>query len=100
MTVTQTSKLRALFQSRKFWALITSLVGLAVATYDQTMPPGQAVLAAVAALSLYSVGTAIEDNGNTPPPTVTINHTGAPPTVTMTSGSVTTAALNQPPPKT
>lgn len=72
----KTGKLTALLHSRKFWALVTSLVTLGVGVGYHAMPPDQAILAAVAALSLYELGVAHEDNGiaqasaslATPPP--------------------------------
>ena len=56
-------KLKRLLQSRKFWALIASLVAIGSAVYTGTMPAEQAIQAVVAALAAYSIGTGL-DNGN------------------------------------
>ena len=57
-------KLKALLQSRKFWALIVSLVAIGVGVYNGAISSATAVQAAVAALAVYSIGTGIEDSGN------------------------------------
>jgi uncharacterized protein involved in exopolysaccharide biosynthesis len=62
-TYIKTGKLTALLRSRKFWALVTTLVTLGVGVGYHAMPPDQAILAAVVALSTYSLATAHEDNG-------------------------------------
>jgi hypothetical protein len=54
--------------SRKFWALVVSLVTVAAGYATGELQVWAAVTAAVSALAAYSVGTAIEDSGKTPPP--------------------------------
>lgn len=56
-------KIKSVLKSRKFWALIASLVAIAGAFFTHAIDPWQAVQAAVAALALYSTGVAIEDAG-------------------------------------
>jgi hypothetical protein len=69
MTWTEFSrKLLLLLSSRKFWALIASLVTVAAGYATGELQVWAAVTAAVSALAAYSVGTAIEDSGKTPPP--------------------------------
>lgn len=57
------SKLGALFVSRKFWALITSLVAVAGAFYTSQLSGQDAANSVVMALAVYSIATGIEDNG-------------------------------------
>jgi len=54
-------KLAALLTSRKFWALVASLVTVAAGYSTGDLAVWQAVTAAVAALAAYATGTAIED---------------------------------------
>jgi len=49
-----------LLHSRKFWALVTSLVSIVAGYATGAVDPWQAVQAAVAALAAYSVGTGIQ----------------------------------------
>jgi anti-sigma-K factor RskA len=57
------NKLKAMFQSRKFWVLIAAIVAIAAGYFTQGITEWQAIQALVAALGLYSTGVAIEDNG-------------------------------------
>lgn len=54
-------KLKALLQSRKFWALIVALVGVGTAAYTGKMVTADAINAAVAALMAYMVGTGLDN---------------------------------------
>ena len=54
-------KLAQLLTSRKFWALVASLVTVAAGYSTGDLAVWQAVTAAVAALAAYATGTAIED---------------------------------------
>lgn len=56
-------KVKALFKSRKFWALIAALLATTGALLTQQIDVWQALQAAIAALAAYSTGVAIEDNG-------------------------------------
>ena len=53
-------KFKQLLQSRKFWALVTSLVAVWSAFYTGGISAVEAVNATVAALGLYSVGTGLD----------------------------------------
>lgn len=53
----------ALLHSRKFWALLVTLVGIAAGFSTGGLTQWQAVQALVAALAAYSLGVAIEDSG-------------------------------------
>jgi hypothetical protein len=55
-------KIKQLLQSRKFWALVASLVAIWGGYYTGGVTLLEAVQATVAALGLYSVGTGL-DNG-------------------------------------
>lgn len=59
-------KLLFMLTSRKFWALVASLVTVAAGYSTGEMPVWQAVTMAVGALAAYSTATAIEDNGKPP----------------------------------
>lgn len=59
-------KLKALFQSRKFWALVSSIVAVGVGVYNGAINPADAVQLIVAALAAYSIGTGL-DQGNPEP---------------------------------
>ena len=54
-------KITALLQSRKFWALIASLVAIGAGYATGQVDVWQSVQAAVAALGLYSVGTGLDN---------------------------------------
>ena len=56
----ETNKFVEVLKSRKFWALVTSLVAIGGAVYTGSVSPVDAINAAVAALAAYSIGTAIE----------------------------------------
>jgi cytochrome bd-type quinol oxidase subunit 1 len=56
-------KFHELIRSRKFWALIASVVAIAGAVHTDTMPAAEAANMLVAALAAYSVATGIEDSG-------------------------------------
>lgn len=56
-------KTKAILRSRKFWALMASLVAIAGGLLTQQIDTWQAIQAAVAALAMYSTGVAIEDSG-------------------------------------
>jgi hypothetical protein len=56
-------KFNELIRSRKFWALIASVVAIAGAVQAGTMPISEAANVLVAALAAYSVATGIEDSG-------------------------------------
>lgn len=57
------AKAQAVLKSRKFWALVASLVAIAAAYSTGDVQVWQALTAVVAALAAYSTATAIEDNG-------------------------------------
>jgi len=61
-------KIKSVLQSRKFWALVASLVGLGCGIYSGALTPVQAAPLAVAALAAYSIGTGIEDSAPPTPP--------------------------------
>ena len=56
-------KITHLFRSRKFWALIASVVALIGAWQTGSMPGADAANTLVAALAAYSIATGIEDSG-------------------------------------
>ncbi len=53
-------KLRDLFMSRKFWALVASLATTAGMFASKQVTGAQALAAVIASLSAYKLGTAIE----------------------------------------
>jgi uncharacterized membrane protein len=53
-------QLRRILRSRKFWALVASLVGVLSAFLLQEINVWQALQLAVGALAVYSTGVAIE----------------------------------------
>lgn len=55
-------KLKALFKSRKFWALVASLVAVAGGYYTGAIAIFDALQLIVAAFAAYSIGTGL-DNG-------------------------------------
>lgn len=57
------TKLTGLLKSRKFWALVVAVVAVAQSRALGQITDWQSVQALVAALSAYSLGTAIEDHG-------------------------------------
>lgn len=57
------TKLKELLASRKFWALIASLVTIGAGYFTGSVDASSAVNAAVAAFGLYAVGTGIEAAG-------------------------------------
>lgn len=59
------SKLTSLLRSRKFWALVASIVAVVGAWQTGSMDGAQAANTVVAALGAYSIGTGIEANGTT-----------------------------------
>ena len=58
------NKFTSLFQSRKFWALVGSIVALATAYQSGSMSTAEVANALVAALAVFSLATGIEDSGN------------------------------------
>lgn len=56
-------KFQALLQSRKFWALVSSLVAVGFGLYNGAINAEQAANLVIGALSAYSLGVAIEDHG-------------------------------------
>ena len=56
-------KVKMMLKSRKFWALIASLVGIASAFFTNSITDWQALQMLVAAFAIYSTGVAIEDSG-------------------------------------
>jgi len=56
-------KLKALLQSRKFWALIAGLVSVAAGYFSSAIAPDLAIKSAVALIVGYIFGTGIEDSG-------------------------------------
>ena len=56
------TKLKALLQSRKFWALIASLAAIITGYLSGGLTVSVAVQSAIAALAAYMVGTGL-DNG-------------------------------------
>lgn len=57
------TKLKELLASRKFWALIASLVTIAAGFYTGQVDATSTINAVVAAFGLYAVGTGIEAAG-------------------------------------
>ena len=57
------AKLTNLLQSRKFWALVVALVAVAAGFFQNQIDEWQAIQAAVAALSAYSLATGISTSG-------------------------------------
>lgn len=55
-------KLKSLFKSRKFWALVISLSGIWTAVYVGSIAVPEAINTSIAALAAYSIGTGIEDS--------------------------------------
>jgi len=78
------SKLEALLHSRKFWSLITSLVGLGVAVAYHALPPDQAIPLAVAALAAYSVGVGLDSPATVIPTAGSTTNVAGPTTVVQT----------------
>lgn len=56
-------KLKRELQSRRFWAMVTTLTGIWCAAYTKTVTPIEAVILCVAALSTYSIATGIQTAG-------------------------------------
>jgi hypothetical protein len=56
-------QLKALFRSRKFWALLTALATTAAAFSAGKIDGWQAVLAVIASTQVYALATAVEDAG-------------------------------------
>ena len=57
------SKLQGVLKSRKFWALVASLVAVIGGFYTGQIPAQDAANNLVIALAVYSIATGIEDNG-------------------------------------
>ena len=55
------NKFLALLQSRKFWTLVGSLLAVAASYSTGDINIWQSLIAAVTALSVYSLATGIED---------------------------------------
>lgn len=53
-------KLITVLQSRKFWALVGSLVTVAAGFFTGQIDAGTALNAVIAAFAAYSIGTGIE----------------------------------------
>lgn len=66
------TKLSGLLKSRKFWALVTACLAVAQAHALGQITDWQSIQALVAALSAYSLGTAIEDHGAVSVPAIEI----------------------------
>ena len=73
------NKLTALLHSRKFWTLVVSLVTIAGAFATHQADALAALIAAITALSVYSVATGIEDAGRNSASTRVITSTTNPP---------------------
>ncbi len=56
-------KFKQLLSSRKFWVLIAALIATAAAFFTSEITAWQAVQALIAAIAVYTTGTAIEDAG-------------------------------------
>jgi len=56
-------KIKAMFKSRKFWALCAALVAILSGYLTENISVWQSVQALIAALAVYSTGVAIEDAG-------------------------------------
>lgn len=56
-------KLISVLQSRKFWALVISLVGIWTSVYVGALSVPEAINASVASLAAYMIGTGIEAAG-------------------------------------
>jgi len=80
-------KLKALLQSRKFWALILAMVGIWASYFSGAITAPEAINASVAALAGYMIGTGIEASGQGVVVTTT-KTVESPPT---SSGAVTTS---------
>lgn len=57
------SKFKSVLQSRKFWALISSIITVGGAWYSGQVNGQDAANAAVLAFAAYSIATGIEGNG-------------------------------------
>lgn len=57
------NKFIGLLESRKFWALVGSVVALATAHQSGSMSTAEVANALVAALAVFSLATGIEDSG-------------------------------------
>jgi len=66
--VTLQEQLLGVLRSRKFWATVLSLAGTAVAYSYGKIDSQTAVLAGIAALGAYCVGTGLEGPRIPPPP--------------------------------
>jgi len=53
-------KLKALFKSRKFWALIGSLIAVAAGYFSGNVNVFDSLQLAVAAFAAYSIGTGLD----------------------------------------
>ena len=53
----------AVLRSRKFWILVTAVVGIVASFSTGGITQWQAIQAFVASLAAYSLGIAIEDSG-------------------------------------
>ena len=56
-------RIKHVLRSRKFWALIASVVAVIGAWQTGAMPGAEAANTLVAALAAYSLATGIEDSG-------------------------------------
>ena len=61
--MTLLEQFKKILRSRKFWVLVTALVGTLAAFLTNEISAWQALQAALAALAVYSTGIAIEDKG-------------------------------------
>lgn len=57
------NKLQTVLKSRKFWALVASLVTIIGGFYEGQIPAQDAANNLIIALAVYSIATGIEDNG-------------------------------------
>lgn len=60
--MTLLEQIKMILRSRKFWVLVTALVGTLAAYLTTEISAWQALQAALAALAVYSTGVAIEGN--------------------------------------
>ena len=56
------TKLTALLQSRKFWALIASLAAILTGYLSGQMPAPAAIQSAIAALAAYMISTGLDNS--------------------------------------
>ena len=56
-------KLKKVLRSRKFWALVVALIGIAAGFFNGGVDAFQSLQLAIGAVSAYVIGTGIEASG-------------------------------------